>query len=75
MPLAQHRELSARCSDSDREYAILNSGVLMPSLSNNKEPRIVVIVCQPEQVKLIVDFAMRVYPEAVSAIKEYTTTV
>ena len=70
IPLKHHRELMAKVSESDREYAILNAGILMASDGNT--PRRVVIPCEPEQVKLIMDFAKRVYPEGVSDIQEYT---
>ena len=70
IPLKHYRELMAKVSESDREYAMLNTGILMASDDNR--PRRVVILCEPEQVKLIMDLAKRVYPEGVSDIQEYT---
>ena len=70
IPLKHDRELMAKVSESDREYAMLNTGILMASDDNR--PRQVVILCEPEQVKVIMDLAKRVYPEGVSDIQEYT---
>ena len=70
IPLKHYRELMAKVSESDREYAMLNTGILMASDDNR--PRQVVILCEPEQVKVIMDLAKRVYPEGVSDIQEYT---
>ena len=60
----------AKVSESDREYPMLSTGILMASDDNR--PRRVVILCEPEQVKVIMDLAKRVYPEGVSDIQEYT---
>jgi hypothetical protein len=69
IPREHHGKLMAKCGTSDQEYKILSHGILMPSRDNDN---VIVFLCEPEQAKLIIDFATRVYPNAVPEIKEYS---
>lgn len=70
MPVEHHRQLMSNCSDPEH-WEVLDSGVLLPARENDHS-QMVVILCEPEQAKLIVELASRVYPEALQAIKQYT---
>jgi hypothetical protein len=63
--------LLAKSAVSDREYEILKNGVVTDYGEKGKWPRTVVILCDPADAKLLLNFARRVYPVAYRQIRQY----
>jgi hypothetical protein len=71
IPRQYYEKLMAKCGTAGEEHKILSTGMLIPRRKDD-DTEVVVMFCEPEQAKLIVDFAIRVYPDAAPEIKEYS---
>ena len=64
--------LLTKCAESDREYAIMKTGVIAPYGETGKPRRTVVIRCEPADAKLVLSLARRLYPSVVRRGREYS---
>ncbi len=66
----EHYELFvAECDITSREYTILKNSVVTGQ-PYARENRMVWILCDRDEAKLLLDTAARVYPEVVATIKD-----
>lgn len=56
------------CDVSSAQYTILKNGIVTCDQSGGIEQRRIVILCEEENAVALLDYALRVYPEAARAI-------
>lgn len=71
MSFEHYDRLLAKCPATDREYQILKNGVIAPYGETGKSRRVVVLLCEKSEAKLVLDLARRLYPIATREIREY----
>lgn len=71
MSLEHYNKLLAKCAASEREYAIMKNGIVMPD-SDAAESRRVAILCESDQAKNILHLVSQLCPEAAPYIQEFT---
>jgi hypothetical protein len=71
MSFEHYDRLLAKCPATDREYQILKNGVIAPYGETGKSRRVVVLLCEKSEAKLVLDLARRLYPMATREIREY----
>ena len=71
MSLEHYNGLLAKCAVSEREYATMKNGIVMPD-SGDAQSRKVAILCESDQAKRILDLVSQLCPEAAPDIKEFT---
>lgn len=61
-----------KCDVSSAQYAILKNGVVTRDQVGGIEQRKIRILCNEESAAILLDYALRVYPEAAPAIAART---
>ncbi len=68
MPSDRYDSFLARCPAASREYEILKNAVVTHSQEDGYFIRTIHLLCKPKEVKMLLDRAIRSYPDAVSDI-------
>lgn len=67
---AEHYDLFvAECDIKSREYSILKNGIIAKD-RNSGDPRVIQILCDEKEAKMLLDAAMRLYPAVMPTIKD-----
>ena len=70
MSLDHYDRFLERCNPSGREYEILKNGLIVRRPKDGHPERIMNIYCKLQDVQLLLNLAVRIYPHAVSDIKK-----
>lgn len=66
-----YNRILEECPELDREYAILKNGLLTPYVESRDDTRTVIILCNADEAKAIIDLAKRLFPNATPKIGTY----
>jgi desulfoferrodoxin (superoxide reductase-like protein) len=68
IPSDRHDSFLERCPAGSREYEILKNAVVTHGQEDGHFIRTIHLLCKPKEVQMLLDFAVRFYPDAVSDI-------
>ena len=70
MSLDHYDRFLEKCDASSREYEILKNGLIVRRPQDGQSERIMEIACEVPEAQMLLGFARRLYPDAVSAIEK-----
>lgn len=68
MPAEHYDLFVAECDINSREYSLLKNALVLRD-GNSRENRVIDILCDKEELEILLEAANRVYPKAVAAIE------